>query len=313
MTRWHYIAITGAILVVCLGIFYVLYPRDEVCKPQETAQSPLREEETASYTISFLKYLKAHVIGESRKTIENNRTDQGDYYACRLASYTKQLSIFTAALVVVTAFLFAIGVYQGIQLSRHASHMESSATEASRAATAMESVAVGIGESVKNTRDLMESQRGFWQRQMRAYLSVRFGGVVLQDNTTNYRFEVRMILANTGHTPADEVNYRAVADVLPFPLPDDFTFSMPDIQITSGGVLGPQQVFTMGAFVDRMYTDEEIAEISTGTVKRLYIYGTVRYRDAFGSDRYTNFSQRVEWMRGGQFTGFNTRRHNDAT
>ena len=193
--------------------------------------------------------------------------------------------------------------------------MRASIGEASRAAGAMEGVAASMTQSVANTRAVLERQRVFAIMQMRAYLSVRFGGLVKQDNATPYPFEVRMILANTGHTPAHEVSYSAAVDILPVPLPDDFAFPYRDAPevTTSAGMLGPQQIFSMQARLDRMLTADEINEISAGIGRRLHIYGTVRYRDAFGEARYTNFSQRVEWLRGDQFMGMNTRRHNDAT
>jgi hypothetical protein len=61
-----------------------------------------------------------------------------------------------------------------------------------------------------------------------------------------------------------------------------------------------------------MLTNEEIAEITTGIGRKLYIYGTVRYKDAFGHRRYTNFCQFSVWDRGGNYSGINSPRHNGA-
>jgi hypothetical protein len=54
----------------------------------------------------------------------DQKRSEGDYYACRLAVYTNRLAWFTAALVLATIFLFVIGIYQGIQLGRHAAIAE---------------------------------------------------------------------------------------------------------------------------------------------------------------------------------------------
>jgi hypothetical protein len=60
------------------------------------------------------------------------------------------------------------------------------------------------------------------------------------------------------------------------------------------GVLAPQQDFTMGAWVDRRYDDDNEAEaIKRGIGRRLYIWGTVTYDDVFGEQRYTNFAQNI--------------------
>ena len=48
------------------------------------------------------------------------------------------------------------------------------------------------------------------------------GGVVPQDKSTGYRFEVRMTLQNTGNTPAYKVRSATRIDIFPFPLPGDF-------------------------------------------------------------------------------------------
>jgi len=183
--------------------------------------------------------------------------------------------------------------------------MATSIAEAARAAGAMENVATSLAETAASAaantqivREMNERQRNFAAMQFRAYVSVRFNAIVVQDNTTNYRFEVRLTLANTGHTPAHDVYHQAVVDILPNPLPDDFTFPIPRTAITTGGVVGPQQTFVVSAALDRMCTQDEITAISTGTIN---------YRDTFGDNHYTNF-----------FSGSNgcaaadSNRHNDA-
>jgi hypothetical protein len=315
MRPWHYVAIIGIVIAVGVGFgSYALYPGDEVCKPQETTQNPLHEEERASYTVSFLKYLEAHIIGESTKTVEDKRSDQGDYYACRLSNYTRQLSVFTAALVIVTAFLFAIGVYQGIQLSRHAGHMESSAAEASRAAAAMEQVASGIAESVENTRQVLATQRDFAQRQMRAYLSIIDPGYVLQDRTAPYFLEFQLNMINTGHTPAHRIRFAARLRALPVPLPDTFDFSIPANEFIVSGHLNPGQKQFFRRNLGRLMEDDELNAVMGGpTPIRAYIYGTILFDDVFGIERHTNFCQFGLWDKAMRFSTMNTSRHNDAT
>ena len=144
-------------------------------------------------------------------------------------------------------------------------------SEASRTAAAMELVAASIAESAGTTATMARDQREFWQRQMRAYLSVNYGTVVPQDNTTGWRTEVRMILVNTGHTPAHDVSYVANADVLPLPLPDDFEFPVPAFpRVISTSVIGPWQNLILRATIPHQLSDDEVNAYTGGSRKRVY-------------------------------------------
>jgi hypothetical protein len=155
-------------------------------------------------------------------------------------------------------------------------------------------------------------------QQMRAYLSVRIDGGIYQDRALNLRFEVRPMLINTGLTPARRISYVAKADVLPFPLPDDFVFPSLEPPRTAFGILGPQQNFIMNAMVDgNFFDDSEVEDIKRGRGRRLYIWGTVTYEDAIGEQRYTEFAHNIFWiqLKDGRepILGNYVDRHNDAT
>jgi hypothetical protein len=62
-----------------------------------------------------------------------------------------------------------------------------------------------------------------------------------------------------------------------------------------------------------MISDGEASEIMIGTTKKMYVFGTIYYRDAFGEERHTNFCQYGMWTRAGIFGTLNADRHNDAT
>src|SRR5260370_15150258 len=127
-------------------------------------------------------------------------------------------------------------------------------------------------------------------RQQRDYLCVNFATAAFQNRETTLRFEVRLVLINVGLTPGYKVSYKARADVLPFPLPDDFDFSLPDILTGSETTLGGfGQNLILSAIVDRIYSEEEEAEIKAGSNKRLYIFGTANYEDAYHIKTNTNF------------------------
>ncbi|HET9377878.1 MAG TPA: hypothetical protein VFO40_23100 [Chthoniobacterales bacterium] len=69
--------------------------------------------------------------------------------------------------------------------------------------------------------------------------------------------------------------------------------------------------------VTKRYEETEAEEIKRGKRKRVYIWGTVYYQDAFEQDRYTNFFQSIMWVpskEGGEIVlGNYEHQHNDAT
>ena len=119
-------------------------------------------------------------------------------------------------------------------------------------------------------------------------------------------------LINNGHTPAYGVSYKADAGVLPFPLPDDFSFPIREFPISSESVVGPGQSLIISCFIHDRLTPEQMEQCLQGNSLRLYMWGIATYRDAFNTARQTTFSQSVVWMRNGHSMGVNTRRHNEA-
>lgn len=223
--------------------------------------------------------------------------------------------VSAAATVVIAAFTVTLWLtnrklWKASQAQSMA--MEQSINEAARSANAMQRVARSLETSTNAAVENVAIFKDARERQLRAYIAVGLLAVINQDNSTNYHFEVREWLANTGPTPAQDVSYKAHADILPFPLPDDFPFPLPDATVNSAGTVYWQQKFTMSAFLERMLSDEEIAEIKGAVTRRLYVYGTVNYRDAFGNNRYTNFCHSIVWLKDGTPMGHNTKYHNDA-
>lgn len=205
---------------------------------------------------------------------------------------------------------------------RQARNLESSIIDAGRSATAMEQVsealaqtAASAAENTQLVREMSERQARIAALQSRAYLSVQFGTVIPQDNNTGYRFEPRMLIINNGHTPAYRVRHRIASNVLPFPsLPTDFEFPLPETHPKASiGTLGPEQRFIIQAVVPHLCSDAEIAQIRNGIDRRIYVWGTVLYEDAFRIEHSTNFSQSIIWLTDGNLMSFNTPRHNDAS
>lgn len=193
--------------------------------------------------------------------------------------------------------------------------MQASIAEALRAATAMENVAQGIDLSVKATQTSVATLRERTAMQMRAYVSVLINNGLYQERDKNLKFDVRPQVINTGHTPAHKLTYWATAEILPFPLPEDFTFPEGEDSLKAGFVLGPHQTIIANATVPDFVDDAEVAVIKGGRERRVYVWGIVFYEDAFGEPRHTRFCHNIFWINGpnGELvTGNYTGQHNDA-
>ena len=75
--------------------------------------------------------------------------------------------------------------------------------------------------------------------------------------------------------------------------------------------LGPQQNrFTQSILTHRL-SREDLRRLLTFK-DRLYVFGTVSYRDTFGKDRYTNFCHSIVLQQKPAFIANASDRHNDA-
>jgi hypothetical protein len=223
--------------------------------------------------------------------------------------------------LIIQAVVFGVQarrLRQSVDLSRDIASqqqqdMAASIAAASRAATAMEGVAAGIAESVENSRNVIEQQRRFAQLQMRPYVSVTDPGYVPEDLQRGLCAGIQVWIVNTGHSPAHNFRFAARTRILPFPLPDDFDFTVPDDEIMISGHINPGQRFYIRRVIDRLLTPQETQDVTLGNGVRLYIHGSIFYTDVFNVEHRTNFSQFGVWDTAGRFSAINTTRHNDAT
>jgi hypothetical protein len=203
--------------------------------------------------------------------------------------------------------------------------MEASIGQATRAAAAMEGVATamaGVANSmainveqlkitVGTNREIADRQKLISELQSRAYMVSAFLGVVPQDAIPDYRFEVRTQILNFGNTPAYHVRHAVAADVLPFPLPLQFTFPLPEMG-ESESVIGPHQNRIVSGIAAKRYPPIEVDQILKGFGQRLYMWGRVVYEDAFKIERFTEFSFSVVLLSNGNFMSYDTNRHNNS-
>lgn len=225
---------------------------------------------------------------------------------------TTVTAIFTVVLATSTVFLWKETKDLRDFAQLQSADMKESIKEASRAATAMQNVATAVAANAQASNESLALYRDANIRQMRAYLTVGFIGVLPQDAATNFRFEVRMSLQNVGNTPAYKVESNTYVSILPFPLSHDFIFPEFNETLSAPAVMMPHQSNMISGFADRIYSDDDVHEISYGPSKRLYVYGIVKYKDAFDVNRQTIFCQEIEYLKNNSFMTRNTRDYNEA-
>jgi hypothetical protein len=240
-------------------------------------------------------------------------------YAAFLNEHDKTLSvlstlvtaIFTVVLATSTVFLWKETKDLRNFAEEQGADMKASIAEQARAANAMRDVALAVGDNARAANNSLALFKDQNVRQTRAYLTVNLGGVVQQDNTSNYRFEIRMLVQNVGNTPAYRVASNTHVGILPFPLPVDFEFPQ-YVDTGASGIIGPHLNAVITGIADRMFSDDELHELEFGDSKQLYIYGIVKYQDAFDAPRQTEFCDAIRWMKNGTFMTLNAPRFNDA-
>ncbi len=187
--------------------------------------------------------------------------------------------------------------------------MQLSVAEAARLASAMEVVAKEIAVSSKAA---MASVDAIGQ-QMRAYICVVIGSAIYQERPKNLKFQAIPSIVNAGLTPAHKVSFQTDAAILPIPLPEDFTFPLPD-NPAGTSMIGPRQNIVVSPIVKDFVDDTEVEAIKNGQGKGLYAWGIFTYEDIFGKPQYTKFCHLYTWLADGKTTyGYYDKRHNDAS
>jgi hypothetical protein len=224
---------------------------------------------------------------------------------------TTVTALFTVILATSTVLLWKETKDLRNFAEEQSADMKASIAEAARAAFAMQNVATAVADNATAANASVALFKDANVRQMRAYLTIGFGALIKQDTVTNYHFEARMNLQNVGATPAYKVVSNTHLSVLPFPLPSDF--QIPAFAATpSTNVMGPHQSVLITGVADQVYSDDDVKEISFGKDKRLYVYGIVKYEDAFGVSRKITFCQAILWLKNDTFMTLNTPNDNDA-
>ena len=183
--------------------------------------------------------------------------------------------------------------------------VRASIAEAAKSAKAMEGVAESMAsnaESVRHSvaisREIADTQKLAIELQGRAYLSVFFDSAFYQD--VNHVFEVTAVIKNHGNTPAYDVVFKATAQIVLIPIPEDFAYPLPDN--SAGGsvsLIAPGTTKLVHRALAERIPDNEVDTVKRGgPPMALAMWGIVNYRDAFNKIRHIKFAFTVYWQPG---------------
>jgi hypothetical protein len=160
---------------------------------------------------------------------------------------------------------------------------------------------------------LGKEQSATTRAQLRAYLTTVVGQSWRQGATRDLKFEFRPIILNTGQTPAYDVSVVNSMAILSQEEAFTYDFRIPEnTPVLSVMTLGPRQDRFTHVIAARKMTKTEMREYIANK-KMIYVFGTIRYRDAFNTPHFTNFCYSImHWSKRGGPLWHNTNRHNDS-
>ncbi|GEM_PF-3989196 len=128
------------------------------------------------------------------------------------------------------------------------------------------------------------------RQQLRGYVSAFPDFIRSFDEQT--LAEISFTTRNVGQTPAYDITHSSDIEVLPQPLPPGYRFPEPTGDRSTPTVLFPGRDFNGTKRAARTFSVDEILRIRNDEA-RIYIWGEIRYRDAFNKKRWTRFAANV--------------------
>jgi hypothetical protein len=195
------------------------------------------------------------------------------------------------AIVILTRYLVVVGVLQLLVFAFQAEMLRRSVNETQKATSTIRDNAIS---------------------ELRAYITLGKMPFPAVSTWTQGPVKGKIEIHNAGRTPAYEMAIAVKAElagrdfdprkVLPFD-PESVT------GLASRGMLGPGDTVNAPIPEGRLL-EQNVSRLQAGT-EMIYVYGTIRYRDAFKVERYTNFCRRLV-LEGDKAEWRATRYGNDA-
>lgn len=151
------------------------------------------------------------------------------------------------------------------------------------------------------------------QLELRAYISVgeESKGRRIEEGK---RAKVQSVITNNGKTPAHAIICNSDIVILPKDIKENSQLpKLKDKELISATMAAGEAVF-LATEGDYPVDSHHLADICGFGNNRLYLYGTITYRDAFTENQYTNFCYQIQVSPDGTVTGWHiTPCHNDRS
>lgn len=134
------------------------------------------------------------------------------------------------------------------------------------------------------TRRLVKGADKTAERQLRAYVMI--DSVNLTNLAVGGNPEAHITFKNSGQTPASEMTHWARLGFLQFPTPSG-SFPQKPQRILPASTLAPGGKVTITTGINQPLNPVTLAALQSSHA--LYLVGEIRYRDAFGEQRETDF------------------------
>jgi hypothetical protein len=159
-----------------------------------------------------------------------------------------------------------------------------------------------FGLQARRLRQTIKTMDETAVRQLRAYVSAQMGvgNIPVQNLTSTAAVNTHVLIYNHGRTPAYQVEVLAGIDVLPYPLSANYRLPAvtPPPRPISKTVIHPDGHTINGTFSAAPISAFQMNQIQTGS-HRLYVFGTIKYIDAFKKPRTTTFCAAVQLLQAG--------------
>jgi hypothetical protein len=119
----------------------------------------------------------------------------------------------------------------------------------------MEDVAVSMATNLTNVQTMIAHQKDFWNKQMRAYITIGNGPFFAQYSNTGFRLQMDVATVNVGLTPARNVAVAFKTDVLPHPLPNGFDLTTEE-PAAGDATLNPRHPYNFAVIAPKIFPED---------------------------------------------------------
>lgn len=210
--------------VVCfLAVQSYGQPNPQPNNPQRNPSASVRGTQESPVYVNVLPSNKTQEESANEKRKDKDQSD-ANWWMVRLTGIAAAIALIQAIVFGVQARRLKQTIQKMDEIARaQTNDVRASIAEATKAAREMGRIADAMNQSVESvrisvgiSREIADRQKLITELQSRAYITILFEGMIAQNPDTGVRFEPVLRIHNQGNTPAYNIGFAMLADVLPF-------------------------------------------------------------------------------------------------